>query len=251
MPWYRAPGICTIDVNPGEAADNARFFCLVPTPELGKQARASSSPPMTPEHRSPGVMQRCFVDMVRRASLCHSPNSEGCSSPPGGGSTEMPWSPCPASPIARPRGERSLSPIVPLHEPGCVDDPGFEFFAPWPREVTRALCSRGGAVSSSSCAVPPKRQPGVLRQNVMPAMPQMHGARSGEDRQPRAPSRVQQQILKGKGVPPVLQRRPWPPSSAAKENLLPTGSWPKGLASARTASHRSGPLAGTQHVHSN
>lgn len=65
LPWLHAHGLCIVDVQAGDV-DEARQFCLIPTPELAEKSHTS---PSSPELHSPGSMQRRFVDLVHRASL--------------------------------------------------------------------------------------------------------------------------------------------------------------------------------------
>ncbi|CAE8596839.1 unnamed protein product, partial [Polarella glacialis] len=170
VPWQRAVGLCTIGMQPGEAADQARQFCLVPTPELGKQASRVVSPPLTPEARSPSAMQRCFVDRVRRASMCITPASEGRRYSAAADSSEMPWSPDPVSPFSCGLNDAMSelgSPIARLHEPSGVrlgDNAGFaHIFSPSPGRhpvaTSLARCLGFGGALPAPC--------------VVPAMPQM------------------------------------------------------------------------------
>lgn len=67
MPWRDVPGLCSINIDPGEAAEKARLYCLVPTPELVRRAQGQS-PQLSPSRESPTSMQQRFLDRFSAAS---------------------------------------------------------------------------------------------------------------------------------------------------------------------------------------
>jgi len=84
-PWMQSYGLCAVDVQSGDI-DEARQFCLLPTPELQEKREIS---PRSPEIHSPSSMQRRFVDLVHRASLGEASHSNGTSPSGVPGSPEI------------------------------------------------------------------------------------------------------------------------------------------------------------------
>lgn len=68
VPWLRTSGLCTMELEPGDAGEQARQFCLIPTPELEDQRKRTPSP-SSPDLRAASAMQQRFEDRVHRASL--------------------------------------------------------------------------------------------------------------------------------------------------------------------------------------
>jgi len=210
IPWQRAAGLCTIDLDPCENAEKARNFCLVPTPELIK---GGQSPMHSPAESSPGSLQRRFNDRVRMASLCHSPTEEdGHHAQPC--SDEDPTDPA--------------SPIWPTNSSDSPVGSQPELFSPPPRRVGRFGNDRACSVSILSDAKP------------LSSAPKLHTARRAEERMQVA-GRVQPQILKArKTVFPSKTQTPGgigrlakptmaagavqPAGGAAKENRHPASS---------------------------
>lgn len=110
IPWQRpASKICTVELQADEA-ERARQFCLVPSPELNRNghSRCAQSPP-----RTPGSMQRQFLDHIHRASMCVTPGSGERS---GGRASQFgagPWS-GPATPTSMRDSPVLPSPIAPI-----------------------------------------------------------------------------------------------------------------------------------------
>jgi hypothetical protein len=218
IPWQRAHNICTIDLNAGEVDNRAREFCLIPTPELMKgeacqDDRPRVSPPITPS-RSPGTMQRRFVDRVWRASLGQSPCSEG--SYTGLASTSIEVSPLPS-----PACYEIPSPIPPVPEETDLADLVFSPDRRFQVEVSPAIGSSTTAFRSNLLFTPAGRplprlpfgsfhfnssiEPDVtkacsgdlkLSANAMISSGRF-GQENAESRS-RLGSRVQQQILKAR-----------------------------------------------------
>eukprot|EP00933_Yihiella_yeosuensis_P072279 TRINITY_DN80630_c0_g1_i1.p1 TRINITY_DN80630_c0_g1~~TRINITY_DN80630_c0_g1_i1.p1 ORF type:complete len:423 (-),score=70.79 TRINITY_DN80630_c0_g1_i1:155-1423(-) len=202
IPWQRQPNLCTIDLQPGEAAERAREFCLIPTPELMKggtaEARSSVSPPTTPDQRSPSTMQRSFVQRVWRASLGQSPESEGTYGGAGPSSIE-------ASPIpSRLSNYDMLSPIMGRDSESL----GLRILSsPEPRTsgATSSSSTSTGAMETSFTGQAPDllASQTLMQQPLVPMLPpgpRVQGAaglNSAEARHRILP-RVQQQILKGR-----------------------------------------------------
>jgi len=166
IPWQRAAGLCTIDVDPCDN-ERARNFCLLPTPELKK---GGQSPGLSPSGSSPGSLQRKFNDRVRMASLCHSPTGEvGLRAQAA--SDEDQTDPA--------------SPIWPTDESDSLSGSQPELFSPPPRRAGRFGNGRACSVSILSDAKPTS------------AAPKLHTARRAEERMQVA-GRVQPQILKAR-----------------------------------------------------
>mmetsp|Transcript_74077 Transcript_74077/g.130959 ORF Transcript_74077/g.130959 Transcript_74077/m.130959 type:complete len:311 (-) Transcript_74077:62-994(-) len=136
IPWQKPAGLCTMSMPAGEAAEQGRNACLIPTPELGR-GKAQAQSPGSPEQGSPSSLQRSFVDRVRRASLCDSPDAEGSSA--ADRTAEMPWSPCPASPqlgCCSPLGQ-AQEPEIFKQSPRRIFSPGKAPAAAWQRSGSR------------------------------------------------------------------------------------------------------------------
>lgn len=145
----RVPGLCKMDAPVEEALEQARLFCLIPTPEL---QRHSQSPQPTSGPDSPSGLQRRFLESVDQAALEHtSPVRTGRSSV------------CRSSP-AKHLGSRVV------HSPQCMSS-GLR--APSPRQTTTiqnsvltqvcppmmpASWSESGSSSSSQSPGYPKKQ---------------------------------------------------------------------------------------------
>lgn len=208
IPWQRAAGLCTIDLDPCENAEKARNFCLVPTPELKK---GGQSPTRSPSESSPGSLQRRFNDRVRMASLCHSPTEEG------GHHVQSCSDEGPAD---------AASPIWPTNNSDSTTGSQPELFSPPPRREGRFGNERACSVSILSDAKPSS------------SAPKLHTARRAEERMQVA-GRVRPQILKarktvlpskthtprgiGRSAKPVMGVAP-PAGGAAKENRQPANS---------------------------
>jgi len=210
IPWQRASGLCTIDLDPCENAEKARNFCLVPTPELKK---GGQSPMHSPSVSSPGSLQRKFNDRVRMASLCHSPTEEG------------------GHHIRTSSDEDPTDPASPIWPTNNSDSPAGsqpDFFSPPPRRAGRFGNDRARSMSILSDAKP------------LSSAPKLHTARRAEERM-QVTGRVQPQILKarkmmlpsktqtqcgvGKSAKPVMIAGVAQPASGAiKENRQPANS---------------------------
>lgn len=194
IPWQKAPALCTIDLKRDEVADQARDFCLVPTPELVKTGR---SPPHTPDVGSPGAMQRRFIDRVRMASLCQSPEEDrrrvgGLSHTPGEcsmGSSRLE--------STEEEQQDPVSPIQPTADGSPLEDHS-GLFSPPPRRLARPMLNAPHTMRAS---------PPVLDLKASLGAPQLHTARRAEERM-QVSCRVQPQILKARRPVPTRTQTP-------------------------------------------
>jgi len=194
IPWERAPGLCSIDIRPGDTAERERQFCLMPTPELVQKASLVPRAPMTPERGSPGLMQRTFEDRVQRASMMRSPDSEGL---PDGTVAGSP----PFRGFSRPPEElRDLvSPISCMHEsptPGHPVSPeAAPCFSPAVRRLALDPCGPGGNVGE-----------GPAPAHTGAPTPRALGGRVACPT-PRAEERLQPPLLSCRVQPQILKAR--------------------------------------------
>jgi len=164
VPWRRpTAGLCSVNLQ-GAEAEAARNFCLLPSPELGRQratnaqvaqdeearnfcllpspelamrrAPNAQSSPVTPS--SPGAMQRRFLDRVRRANLFATPNS-----------AERQAGDCPFTPMEDPSA--GPSPISFTQSPPPPTPP------PMPTQQLRR--SLGDSLASTASPVPRTSSP--------------------------------------------------------------------------------------------
>mmetsp|Transcript_42966 Transcript_42966/g.134237 ORF Transcript_42966/g.134237 Transcript_42966/m.134237 type:complete len:347 (-) Transcript_42966:350-1390(-) len=212
IPWQRHPGICTLDLHKDEAAEQARQFCLMPTPELHK--RRVSSPLQTPEHSSPRAMQRLFTDRVRRASLSQS-----------SGSAKASFSP----------EEASLSPIGAASESSPLEEA--QRLPPPPRRPVRArslfsmpMVTAGSPPQMHTARraeerlqLPVRVQPQILKSRRLTNLRQPVATRLAAQMGGASTSRL---AAAGREIPPSWKRALGGPRAVAlsKENAQPPNS---------------------------